>query len=32
MLDIHCHIVPYTDDGAVDINTSLEMARNAESL
>ena len=32
MLDIHCHIVPYTDDGAVDINTSLEMARNAERL
>ncbi len=32
MLDIHCHIVPYTDDGAVDINASLEMARNAIKL
>ena len=32
MLDIHCHIVPYTDDGAVDINASLEMAKNAQKL
>lgn len=32
MLDIHCHIVPYTDDGAVDINASLEMAKNASRL
>lgn len=29
MLDMHCHIIPYTDDGAADLKTSLEMARTA---
>lgn len=32
MIDMHCHIVPYTDDGAVDLNTSLEMAKMAENM
>lgn len=32
MLDIHCHILPYTDDGATDINASLDMAKKAEKL
>ena len=27
MLDMHCHIIPYTDDGAVDVNASLQMGR-----
>lgn len=29
MVDIHCHIVPEVDDGAWDLDTSLEMARMA---
>lgn len=29
MLDIHCHIVPFTDDGARDVDTTLAMAREA---
>lgn len=32
MLDIHCHIVPYTDDGALDINSSIEMGKKAQEL
>lgn len=32
MIDMHCHIIPYTDDGAVDLNTSLEMARLAKNV
>ncbi|MBO5478084.1 MAG: hypothetical protein J6A15_10110 [Clostridia bacterium] len=32
MIDMHCHIVPYTDDGAKDTQTSIEMGRKAESL
>lgn len=30
MVDIHCHILPGIDDGAADIDTSLEMARIAQ--
>lgn len=29
MIDIHCHILPDYDDGAADLNESLEMARLA---
>jgi len=29
MIDIHCHILPSLDDGAKDINESVEMAREA---
>lgn len=29
MIDMHCHILPEIDDGASDINESLEMARMA---
>ncbi len=29
MLDLHCHILPGVDDGAVDLVDSLEMARSA---
>ncbi len=29
MIDIHCHILPSIDDGAKDINDSIEMAREA---
>ena len=29
MIDIHCHILPAIDDGAVDLQTSLEMLRIA---
>lgn len=32
MLDIHCHIVPYTDDGALDTNASIEMGKMAQKL
>ena len=32
MLDMHCHIIPYTDDGAVDVNASLQMGREAQKL
>jgi protein-tyrosine phosphatase len=31
VIDLHCHILPGIDDGAPDIETSLEMARMAES-
>ncbi|QHA93689.1 CpsB/CapC family capsule biosynthesis tyrosine phosphatase [Bacillus sp. N1-1] len=31
MIDIHCHILPGIDDGAKDMNDSLEMARQAQS-
>jgi protein-tyrosine phosphatase len=31
MIDIHCHILPGIDDGAKDLNDSLEMARQAQS-
>ena len=30
MIDIHCHILPGIDDGALDFSTSIEMLRNAE--
>ncbi len=29
MLDLHCHLLPGIDDGAVDLDMSLEMARMA---
>jgi protein-tyrosine phosphatase len=29
MIDLHCHILPGVDDGAVDIEESIEMARQA---
>ncbi len=32
MLDIHCHIVPYTDDGALDAEASILMGRKAQEL
>ena len=31
MIDIHCHILPGIDDGAKDLNESLEMARQAQA-
>ncbi len=30
MIDLHCHILPGLDDGAVDLEDSLAMARQAE--
>ncbi|MFI4984593.1 MAG: tyrosine-protein phosphatase [Solirubrobacterales bacterium] len=30
MIDLHCHILPGLDDGALDLQDSLEMARQAE--
>ena len=30
-VDIHCHILPSVDDGAVDLEMSLEMARQLQS-
>ena len=32
MIDMHCHIIPYTDDGAIDLNTSIDMARKAKDV
>ena len=29
MIDLHCHVLPNFDDGAADMDTSLEMARAA---
>ena len=29
MIDLHCHMLPGVDDGAVDLDTALEMARVA---
>jgi protein-tyrosine phosphatase len=31
LIDLHCHILPSLDDGAVDIDDSLEMARQAQA-
>lgn len=31
MIDLHCHILPGVDDGAKNLEESLEMARIAES-
>jgi protein-tyrosine phosphatase len=31
MIDIHCHILPALDDGAIDLEDSIAMARQAES-
>lgn len=30
VIDMHCHIIPNIDDGAIDISTSIEMCRMAE--
>ncbi len=30
MIDLHCHILPALDDGALDLEDSVEMARQAE--
>ncbi|MGN1013587.1 MAG: tyrosine-protein phosphatase [Clostridia bacterium] len=32
MLDMHCHIVPYTDDGALDTYSSIEMGKKAQEI
>ena len=32
MIDIHCHILPDVDDGAVDMTESVEMLRIAAIL
>ncbi len=32
MLDMHCHIVPNVDDGAKDLDTSIQMAKAAKLL
>ncbi len=29
MIDIHCHILPSIDDGAVDMDTAVRMAHQA---
>jgi len=29
MVDIHCHILPQLDDGAIDVETSVEMLKSA---
>lgn len=31
MIDLHCHILPALDDGAIDLEDSIAMARQAES-
>lgn len=31
MIDLHCHILPGIDDGAKDMDETLEMARIATS-
>ena len=31
MIDLHCHILPGVDDGAKNLEESLEMARIAQS-
>jgi protein-tyrosine phosphatase len=31
MIDLHCHILPALDDGAVDLDDSVAMARQAEA-
>ena len=30
MIDLHCHILPQLDDGAIDLHDSIAMARQAE--
>jgi pyruvate-formate lyase-activating enzyme len=30
VIDLHCHILPALDDGALDLDDSLEMARQAQ--
>jgi protein-tyrosine phosphatase len=30
MIDLHCHILPALDDGALDLADSVAMAREAE--
>lgn len=31
VIDIHCHVIPNMDDGAADVNVSLEMCRMAQA-
>ena len=31
MIDLHCHILPALDDGAIDVSDSIAMARQAEA-
>lgn len=31
MIDLHCHILPAIDDGAIDLDMALEMARMAQA-
>lgn len=30
MIDMHCHIIPYTDDGAKDLDSSIAMGKAAQ--
>ena len=30
MIDIHCHIIPNTDDGAKDLDSSIAMGKAAQ--
>ena len=30
MIDVHCHILPALDDGALDLDDAVDMARQAE--
>ncbi len=32
MIDMHCHIIPYTDDGAVDTDATIKMGKKAQEV
>ncbi len=32
MIDMHCHIIPYTDDGAVDTDATIRMGKKAQEV